>query len=145
MYQEGGKIMETNYFAVTAMCGHVGKNNYIAITFPIKADNGREAAEIARWMPRVKHHVKETILDVRKINFDEYEYLIKINQNDDYLKVSSRQEQIRLCVNIEERTVKGYKNLVDRKLDRDDRVSYKLKKQKIIEKSINSYLQYAMA
>lgn len=137
--------MKTNYYAVTAMCGHVGRNNYIAITFPINAEDGKEAAEIARWIPRVKHHVKEAILDVRKINFEEYQKLSKINNSDYYLKACSRQEQNLYCDDIEERTVRGYRSINNKFQNREDRISYKLKKQRIIERSINSYLQYALA
>ena len=44
------------FYLVTTKCGHVGKGHYVPITFPIKAENGKEAAKIARMLPRVKHH-----------------------------------------------------------------------------------------
>ena len=43
-------------FAVICKCGHVGRNNYILITFPVIANSKKEAARIARSIPRCKHH-----------------------------------------------------------------------------------------
>lgn len=130
--------MITNLYAVTAMCGHVGKNKYIAITFPITAKNARDAAKVARWIPRVKHHVKNAILEVKKITSNEYNQLIAQNRNDKYLSVHSKQEQKSLCENIESRIVYNF-NEIKIKNNRNDIVKYKLKKQKIIEKSYKKY------
>ena len=54
-------------------------NNYIIKTFAICAENGREAASRARWMPRVKHHAKDAILSVKEIDEFEYDEIIEIN------------------------------------------------------------------
>ena len=54
-------------YEVICKCGHVGKQHYIEISFPIIAENGREAAKKARYLPRVKHHHKDAIINVRKI------------------------------------------------------------------------------
>lgn len=77
--------METNYYLVKAMCGHVGARAYIPIIFPVAAKSGAEAAKIARWIPRVKHHYKNAILDVKKVTFEEYEEQMRVNSNDAYL------------------------------------------------------------
>ena len=85
------------YYEVKAKCGHVGMNNYIIKTFAICAENGREAASRARWMPRVKHHAKDAILSVKEIDEFEYDEIIEINHNDNYFKCESIQDQNAMC------------------------------------------------
>ena len=72
-------------------------NNYIIKTFAICAENGREAASITRWMPRVKHHAKNAILSVKEIDEIEYKEIIEINKNDNYFKCESIQDQNAMC------------------------------------------------
>lgn len=85
------KIM--NFYLVTTKCGHVGKNSYIPIIFPVKAENGREAASLARHFPRVKHNHWDAILECRKVEEKVYREQIAINSKDPFLKVGSKQEQ----------------------------------------------------
>lgn len=85
--------MNKDYYAVTCKCGHVGRNQYILITFPIIAESGKEAAMIARLIPRVKHHHKDCIIGVRKIDYEEFVMINKLNSNDPYLSCGSIQEQ----------------------------------------------------
>ena len=59
--------MKNKFYAVVTKCGHVGNGKYREVTFPINADSGKEAAEIARWIPRVKHH-KKGLVRGAKIN-----------------------------------------------------------------------------
>lgn len=87
----------SKYYAVTTMCGHVRKNSYTEKTFPIMAASGKEAAEIGRWIPRVKHHNKHAILDVKEITEDEFNKLNSLNDEDPYLHCKSIQEQNRCC------------------------------------------------
>ena len=68
-------------FKVTAKCGHVGRNHYVVKNFPVQASNGREAAKIARDLPRVKHHHKDAIINVEEITFSEYYLLIQQNNS----------------------------------------------------------------
>ena len=82
-----------NYYLVRTKCGHVGKNHYVEITFPIKAETGKDAARIARQIPRVKHHHWDAIIDCRKVAREEYEKQVRINNNDPYLQIKSKQEQ----------------------------------------------------
>lgn len=82
-----------NYYAVVCKCGHVGKNNYILITFPIIASNKKEAARIARDIPRCKHHHKDCIREVTEVSRDAYLEIINKNNNDPYLKCKCIQEQ----------------------------------------------------
>ena len=119
-------------YAVTAQFGHVGRGKYIPKTIPVYAENGREAAEKVRWMPRVKHHRKDAIIDVRKISEEEYLELKEINKKDPYFKVGSKQEQEKLCYNIEEAVICYEEPHKVRKTDRDDTIKYKMKKNKII-------------
>lgn len=120
------------YYAVTAQFGHVGRGKYIPKTIPVYAENGREAAEKVRWMPRVKHHRKDAIIDVRNISEEEYLKLKEINKNDPYFKVGSKQEQEKLCLHIDESVVCYEEPRKVRKTDRVDTVKYKMKKNKIL-------------
>lgn len=85
--------MDKKYFKVLAKCGHVGRNNYIEKWFYIKAENGKEAAKIVRNMPRVKHHHKDAIREVKQIKCEEFLYGKKIMSEDKYFKAHSSQEQ----------------------------------------------------
>ena len=85
--------MNKNYYKVKCKCGHVGRSHYIAIDFPVAASSGKEAAEIARKIPRCKHHHKDCILEVTKISYEEYICIYKDNNEDPYLKCGSIQEQ----------------------------------------------------
>lgn len=80
-------------FKVVCKCGHVGRQYYVEIAFPIIASSKKEAASIARNFPRVKHHHKDAILSVELISDLEYEMLLIENQHDDYLHCNNIQEQ----------------------------------------------------
>ena len=82
------------YYTVTAKCGHVGKNRYIPITFPVKAESAAEAASVTRQMPRVKHHHKDAILSVTEVDRFEYLNLSYVNSFDPYLLCTGRREQM---------------------------------------------------
>lgn len=120
------------HYAVTAQFGHVGRGRYIPKTIPVYSENGREAAEKVRWMPRVKHHRKDAIIEVRKISETEYLELREINKKDPYFKVGSKQEQEKLCINIGEEIISYEEPHKVKKTDREDIVKYKMKKNKII-------------
>ena len=120
------------HYAVTAQFGHVGRGRYIPKTIPVYAENGREAAERVRWMPRVKHHRKDAIIDVRKISEEEYLELKEINKSDPYFTAGSRQEQEKLCFNIDESVISYEEPHKVSKKDREDTVKYKMRKNKII-------------
>lgn len=94
----------------------------------------------ARWLPRVKHHKKDAVLECREIDFEKYQILQKINNQDPYLKCSSRQEQD-LSPEIMERTEKE-DAISDQhiKHSKRDILAYRLKKAK---EKIDSILEYA--
>lgn len=83
-------------FEVVCKCGHVGRNNYIEISFPVTANSKKDAAAIARMIPRVKHHHKDAILRVSEITEEEYFLLVEQNKRDPYLRCHNIQEQNRL-------------------------------------------------
>lgn len=82
-----------NKYEVKCKCGHVGKHHYIVISFPVCANNGKEAASKARKIPRVKHNHKDAILSVKRITDEEFMCLVNSNREDLYLRCQSKQEQ----------------------------------------------------
>lgn len=85
--------MNKRYYKVKCKCGHVGRNYYIPIDFPVVASNGREAAKIARNFPRCKHHHKDCILEVVEISKEDYVQLQTLNDEDPFLHCHSIQQQ----------------------------------------------------
>lgn len=109
--------MKTNnkhFFKVIAKCGHVGRQYYIPIAFPVAAENGKEAAAKVREFPRVKHHKKDAIISCDEITYKDYKELKKINSKDPYLKCHRKAEQ-KLIPGFEERIVKPIKQKIDKK------------------------------
>ena len=84
-------------FEVCAKCGHVGKNHYVEKIFAIRANTGKEAAEIARTLPRVKHHHRDAIRYVEKIEENRYLEIREMNSDDIYFQCKNIQEQRALC------------------------------------------------
>lgn len=81
------------YFQVEAKCGHVGKNMCILVPFACIARDGKEAAARVRFFPRVKHHHKDAIRNVREISFAEFVKLRSENDADPFLHCKNPQEQ----------------------------------------------------
>ena len=129
---------EKNYYAVTCKCGHVGRQFFVRLDFPVNADSGKEAAEIARFIPRVKHDHKDAILNCAEIDYEEYLILQKINNNDPYLKCKNPQEQAHIYGFVERlETEPKYEKQVIK--SRKDVVEFKNKKRKLVEDSLESY------
>ena len=129
-------MMETkNYYEVIAKCGHVGKKHYVPVKFAVIAKDGKEAAKMVRQFPRVKHDHKDAILNVNKIDYERYLEIVEMNNNDPYLKCHSRQEQ-NLIDNLEDRLEIDLHNQKVKydKQTRLNRITYKIKKTKILEK-----------
>ena len=63
------------------------------IWFPVEAENGREAAKIARDIPRVKHNHIDAILDCIKTDYEGYLAQKEENKRDPYLCCKSRHQQ----------------------------------------------------
>ena len=95
-----GKDEEYNMcmYEVVAKCGHVGKNYFVEKSFAVKAETRKEAAAIARQIPRVKHHHTDAIRSVREINLERFNEIIKVNSEDPYFFCHNIQEQRDACV-----------------------------------------------
>lgn len=85
--------MSKHYYAVKCKCGHVGRSCYVLVTFGVVAESGKEAARIAKAIPRCKHHHKDCIREVTKISYEEFLEINATNNENPYLKCSSIQEQ----------------------------------------------------
>jgi hypothetical protein len=110
LYNEGTNdsqeaMMNQNLYVVTAKCGHVGKDKYIPIDFPIQASSMKEAAEIVRNRPRVKHHHKDAIISIQAVDHETFEHFLIISNADQYLKVTSSTDQRRLCEDLDDRII----------------------------------------
>lgn len=125
--------MVNKYFKVTCKCGHVGIKHFIRISFPVIAATGKGAAEIARYIPRVKHDHKDAILDCKEISFEQYKELQQINRNDPYLFCKNKQEQ-EMIEDFSERLEIEPRFLKEIKKNRRESVKYRIKKQAIQEK-----------
>lgn len=133
--------MEKKYFAVTTKCGHVGKGKFIIKTFAIVASDGKDAAEIARWLPRVKHHNKECILDVKKISEEMFQVLLEENSKDLYFQCRNVQEQKEKCPEIYEDVQNLYSKSKDYTKVRKSRVERKFKLKNIMENEFRNILR----
>ena len=133
--------MKSKFYKVTCKCGHVGKKWFIRISFPVNAESGKEAAQIARSIPRVKHDNKDAILGCVEIDYEEYLLLQVINSNDPYLKCSNKQEQEKIAeLSLRMEPEPRYMT-VERKNKRQN-IEFKLKKQKYIEDLDDDYEEY---
>ena len=131
--------MEKKYFIVTAKCGHVRRKRYILIDFAVEASNGKEAASIARHLPRVKHHHKDAIRNVQEVEYEAYCEQLILNSKDTYLKATSKQEQNRCCPDLEERIEEEDYEEENHDIKRQQRINYIMKKRQIDHKINLSY------
>lgn len=129
----------TKYFAVTCKCGHVGRSNYILITFPVIANDAKEAARVARWFPRCKHHHKDCVRDVKEITFEEYISLYNKNKDDPYIRCTSKSDQ--RLIDLSSRIIKE-----DRcdECHQDIEIIHKVYKGKIKIKKPKKYIRYEL-
>jgi len=100
------------YFIVQAKCGHVGRNRYIPIDFPVVATSASEAAQIVRMFPRVKHNHSDAILWAREVSEEKYQKQSDINNKDPYLHIKSKYQQKCIEGLIESRLVSDEHNKV---------------------------------
>ena len=109
------------YYLVLCKAGHLGRNKYMPIWYPVEAEDGKEAAKIARKIPRVKHDHKDAILACVKTNYEEYCKQAEENKHDPYLCCKSRHEQNQIMPLIKDRILaephykKGRKRHLKRK------------------------------
>lgn len=124
--------MKSKFYKVTCKCGHVRKKYFIRIGFPINADSRKEASQIARSLPRVKHNHKDAILDCKEIDYEEYLILQNINSMDPYLCCENKQEQ-NCIANLSLRLEPEQRYLNTIKESKRSNVEYKLRKRKFID------------
>ena len=126
--------MKKNCYSVTVKFGHVGRNKFIIKTIPVKAEDGREAANIARWSGRVKHHAKDAIIDVIKINEEQYQALKKEKELDPFFSCSCIQDQREKCNGIEEEIhyIDDGIDFEKRKEKRKEKINFKKRRNKVI-------------
>ena len=141
--------MKSKFFRVTCKCGHVGRQFFIRIDFPVAAFSRKEAAKIARSIPRVKHDRKDAILNCIEIDHEEYLILQMINRNDPYLQCKNKQEQTKIF-GFEKRIEPEPQYITKIKKDRKDIIQYKQRKEKqkimshkLYETDDFSYFEYA--
>jgi len=84
--------MKTRFFAVTAKCGHVGRQFYYEGTFNISALTKKEAAAIARSMPRVKRDHKDAILRVEEITVETFTAAQEAFKSEAYFHCNSKRK-----------------------------------------------------
>ena len=124
--------MENKYFKVTCKCGHVGVKHYIRISFPVIAATRKGAAEIARYIPRVKHEHKDAILECKEITIEKFKELQEINKHDPYLCCKCKQEQ-EMIKDFSNRLELEPRYLNKEKKNKKESVVYRMKKQAIKE------------
>ena len=81
------------YFVVTAKMGHVGRHSYYRGRLYIATSSKKEAARLARGVPRVKHDRKDAIIDVVEIDFSSYVAGQERNRQIAYFSCTCPQEQ----------------------------------------------------
>lgn len=117
--------MNCYHFKVTAKFGHFGRNNYYEGVVYIRANTAKEAALYVRWLPRVKHHHKDAILSVEKIDYQQYWQGRAAMRSNPYFWCHSIQEQNAMCQNLypltktEISSNEKYKNIEDGKIKRN--------------------------
>ncbi len=140
----------TKYYIVTCKGGHVGRHYYLPIELPIIASSAKEAADIAKGMPRVKKNRDDVILNVNEVSYLEYQNQCNINLNDPYFKCHNIQEQRLYCYLSDRLVYDDYndeKSYDDNKDSRNDRIKRKkrieeLRYDYVSNLSINNYLIY---
>jgi len=89
-------------FIVETRCGHTdaGRGTYVVIPFAIQAENAREAAACARWMPRALHHKKQCVERVVPIDLEGYRSQRAANLDNPYLACRNVQDWRHLGIDI---------------------------------------------
>ena len=118
------------FYIVDAVCGHVGRKNYVIKSFCVEAMDAKEAATRGRSIPRVKHDYKYAIQNVREVSLQAYVIQKLKNEFDPYMHVTNRADQDRYCEDLE----------VARLEDLDGNKVYKRTSKVGRKKYVNNYL-----
>ena len=118
-----------SFYLVLCKCGHVGRNMYMPICFPVEAESRKDAAMIARKIPRVKHDHKDAILNCVQTDEEGFNFQREINSGDPYLLCKSKHEQKLILPLIQNRLV------YDSHCEGGDKQKYKKKKTNLLVQS----------
>ena len=121
------------YYFVIAKCGHVGKEKYIDVIFPIMAETKKEASQMVLLKPKVKKQLSNAISSIFEVSKEEFDKQININKEDIYIHSHCKQE-IKEILNSDKVQIlpkkKQYKNSFEFN-SKIDKVNYYNKKEKI--------------
>lgn len=81
------------YFKVIAKCGHVGRGNYVPISFAVIAESAKAASQKVMTYHRVKKHLKDAIISCEEIDIDSYKELKYANVTNPYLFCKCKRQQ----------------------------------------------------
>lgn len=109
------------YYEVLTKCGHVGKGKYIDVLLYVRAENGSEAAQIAKSLPRVKRDLTNAISSVRQITATEYAIGRETNRTSPYLNAKNIQQQRMNCKDLMINELGWYKSTEARKKPRSEK------------------------
>ena len=104
-------------YKVIAKCGHVGQNKYYPGYFVVKANNAADAANKARYFPRVKHDNKYAILSVEEIDEKMARKLFIKKEKEIYFHIKTNKER------------KLTMPLLERLLIEEEKYSYELREK----------------
>ena len=124
------------YYEVIAKCGHVGKRKYIDISFAVRAESGRDAAQKVLNYSKVKKQLKDAISNVIEIDYEGYIELRKRNSEDIYLRSHYKKERDLSTYEILELECNNLKRKIEF-TTRKEMINYKLKKAKILLEAYN--------
>lgn len=134
-------MINQRYFKVKAKCGHVRKKYFLPVEFAVMASSAKEAASIARHIPRVKHDHKDAISSIEEISYEEYELLRIENEENPYLNCKNKQEQNINCGDLYLYVQKEFREKYYRFYDRKSKVRYYMRKYKDLEDDVRNYLR----
>lgn len=126
-------------YEVKAKCGHVGRDWYVIKSFAIEADSGKEAAEIAKNKPRVKHHHRDAIQQVTPIDSIRYQEISVMNSADPYFRCHSIQDQRAFCPDLDLLPEASTVEKRERKDSKGTAVYWKKQRIRNPKKYINNY------
>ena len=122
------------YYKVDTLIGHVGGNNFSIQPLAIAARNKKEASELARRTPRVKHDNKQVIKGIEEITREEFNRLYFTTSMNPFFVCKNAHEQMSFekpLIKVERKRGRPKKNT------KKESSSYKKQKSLIIVKSKN--------
>jgi hypothetical protein len=131
---------EKRYFLVCCKCGHVGRDNFIRMVFPVRASDVHEAAVLGRLRPGVKHDHPDAVLWVREVEREDFLTARKELKADIYWQ-GARNHLALLADRLEPETRR--QSLLDKsqlKADRTASRRFHARKNAIAEAEIHDYI-----